>query len=450
MKNCIFIALSLVIFFPWAKAQRVVLNVPEIKQNQTKWCWAATAEMIDKFHYRGNTRGITQCDIVKSYYTLNGFSLPSAFTCNDLINCNIPRTSIHGNILIPYTSPAHFIGINYHSIFLNLGYYSSLDNGLNFKNIKDEILACKPLALGVTYKSNGIKGAPLTGGDHIVAIKGYDESVPIDSILVINDPDTCSLCNIKMVNLRALKTNSCIDTIRFFLAGIRQKRRLPCENCEDYIQDPFKEGGSSRLFSIKQGEENYKQLLIKLDQSDSISIKVSYIDLNLLGNKIIKKDPLNSILTKRLSREVFYYNQDNYVLTKYKSNGEEIIAQVKKCRYPLKYSIYPKGHNKEPIEIDLIKNKDVVFEIIRMPGPFYFEFYSFTMPNGKKYVVPANDYPGILIKGKPIKLFNEYSECSLINKLRKELKLNTFEQTPINSLANEFVSKQSNKFNKQN
>ncbi len=392
------------------------LNIPNEYQLQTNWCWAACAKMIDKYH-SNNTSVRDQCEIVRTFLAKRNAYRPN-LTQRYLENCcpNCPCTpsfDIDANIKMDYSTPfGIFTGVNYHTLLVDLGYYNTIDKEINLNGIQREILKCTPLIMGYEHEE---------GGEHIVLVKGYDFTSPTgEKMLKINDPlnPNCATCTLQMANFLALEDEDCIIKVSYFLSGIYRKDYDPCILCDDYITIPFAVPPvPARLTSTTrtvQGE-TFAEILKNLEVESFLKIPVSYINFNLASKQTFK---FNKIIGVKRDTDYYYFRNDNrYVLTKQNIKNKPVVTMLKTCNYPLKYIIYRK-ENKDSIEIDLLKG-DYKFEIIRLAGPFHFDFYKFTDRDGKSYIVPSMNNNNIIIKKESIKALKEYNQKCLLRKVNQ-------------------------------
>lgn len=130
------------------------LNVPQINQEQTQWCWAGCADMV--LHYYGN-QGIRQCDLANFLFGLSGCcSSPSSTLCNQ-------------------PSPVPDIS----RVYSNYGIRSTHSAGtVTFATLQSEINADRPVE--VAYAWSG-------GGGHAAIVRGWDRN-STGPFLRVNDP----------------------------------------------------------------------------------------------------------------------------------------------------------------------------------------------------------------------------------------------------------------------
>jgi hypothetical protein len=416
----------------WAIGQRVILNVPEIRQLRTNWCWAASAEMIDKFHSNNASNAPSQCDIVTQYLESATAFDPelgedevfsrTVGNCCQTCFCDNTQTA---NFTIPYlTSPSVFIGVTYHSVFLDLGYYSTMDKGLKFADIKEEIMRCMPIILGVEYSG---------GGQHIMVVKGVEKS-QLGEILHLNDPTSgqCGVSFLNAINLTAISNPASITKVQYYIAGIRGKNRPLCDTCSRYINNPFQENTELAQPQLRKIEESFDELVNRLEKQPSVKIPVTYLAFNRTRNKRQAVTP-NDLFLKETD---FYFYQGNTqnVLTKQNIEGKEVVTQLKTSNYPLVFSILD---GNEIVEIDLINDKRIRVELFKVPGPLYQDFVFVKKEKGQyllsvkdlnvnkgKPTVPINKNMFKLIFRDGIKVDNQFmTKNNVFRKLREQLKV---------------------------
>lgn len=165
-----------------------VLKVPLIPQQESKWCWAASMEMVIKFLDPSSTK--TQCNLAQKFFNsslqgncpctttvANCYTGPDIYDGNSrVISCNIPITTNQS------------INKAYSSAFNNEGYYAMQDPiNMSWENITAQIDACMPFVL--------ILNSYLGDQIHAVVAKGYTICNG-NKFVIINDPlATCSCTN---------------------------------------------------------------------------------------------------------------------------------------------------------------------------------------------------------------------------------------------------------------
>lgn len=191
------ITLIFLVFSLTAYGQKY-LDVPLIGQENSKWCWAASIQMIHRFH-QGSSATILQCelaDMLRTFELRKGKKPPISLSnpntccghdCNDLES----STVCNSDKWIPYSKRDG--KINYHYFDLinsSLGYNSMEDLetlSFDWEKIKQEINSCRPFAIFLSKIEPS--RVPYS---HVVVAKGYQEFSSQKYVLV-NDPQNKSI-----------------------------------------------------------------------------------------------------------------------------------------------------------------------------------------------------------------------------------------------------------------
>lgn len=125
------------------------------QQQQSNWCWAATAVSVYAFY----GRTLSQCELVGAFY-----GGKSGTKC-----CDTPCSSSCNQTL--ETAKA----------FRQLSILAGVDGPINFSRVKRQIDNNRPISCGVFWT--------LGGGGHAVVIDGYTEiSSPVIEMVYVQDP----------------------------------------------------------------------------------------------------------------------------------------------------------------------------------------------------------------------------------------------------------------------
>ncbi len=132
-----------------------IINVPQIKQEQSNWCWAACTEMI--LCYYGES-GIQQCELANELFGKSECcSNPASPDCNQ--PCNIEDVS---NLYSSKCIHSEFVGKN-----------------VAFSKLQSELDADRPIEVFFSWKNKE------TG--HLVIIRGW-RIVDTEEFVHVNDP----------------------------------------------------------------------------------------------------------------------------------------------------------------------------------------------------------------------------------------------------------------------
>lgn len=219
------------------------LNVPLIGQEQSQWCWAASIQMIHKFH-EGAATSIQQCTLANKYRWFNRRPMirPHLITIPEIC-CDYNCYNVNAGTAIPYLcdQPLPFskrYGLIYHHYFdqINSYYgYNSMEDievlEFDWQKIVNEIKSCRPFAMFLA------KIEPTRAYyNHVVVAKGYFEYGDEEYILV-NDPqnrnllEVCEGCEFLIPYKAYIDTttelNSCLQVAR----SISPKDSIDCKDC---------------------------------------------------------------------------------------------------------------------------------------------------------------------------------------------------------------------------
>jgi len=130
------------------------LNVPQIKQEQTQWCWAGCADMV--LHYYGNS-GAKQCEFANFLFSQSSCcQTPSGSNCNK--PCQVPDVK---------------------KVFNKWGIKSSSKSGtVPFSVLRTQIDLGMPVE--VAYAWSG-------GGGHVAIVRGWGKNDK-GNFVRVNDP----------------------------------------------------------------------------------------------------------------------------------------------------------------------------------------------------------------------------------------------------------------------
>lgn len=198
----------LLLGFCSAAGQSKLLNIEPIGQKTNSWCWAASIEMIMKFHNPAST--ITQCMLAKRYRVdlfNSSTTTDCGLTCNgDCESAPNPCTSdFNYKISFAFQRDRGYERGGYFDMLMSLYGYHSMEkiniasNIIAWERIKKEIDNCRPFILAIRPKASGNSAAGSDpnnpGGDHLVVVKGYYDVTnsgtvagPRKQFLITSDP----------------------------------------------------------------------------------------------------------------------------------------------------------------------------------------------------------------------------------------------------------------------
>ncbi len=174
----------LLVGFSSGFAQARQMKVTQIGQNKDRWCWAASIEMVMKFHQPSSL--ITQCQIARTYMVdirRNNNGINCCSTCNcacstvnpssDIPNCNITIDFARETSVSPIR--VETVG-GYFDLLFSMNNYHSMEKinrtarRIQWNEIKAEINACRPF-IAVIKPDPSSENKP--SSDHVIVAKGY-------------------------------------------------------------------------------------------------------------------------------------------------------------------------------------------------------------------------------------------------------------------------------------
>ena len=179
-------------------SQTKSLNVTHVTQKDGTWCWAATIEMILKFH----NNSTNQCKIANYHFS-------KSCTCGG--SCGSTGLKCIGNLASQ----------NFKYLFQHYGYSATPNTNIDWAVVKQQITDSSPFVIGVNPASNS-NNCTLT---HYVVGKGYreasDESL---NFILADDPIVCG--GIYSTEIRYSATNQVDINHCFFLYDINANNSL--------------------------------------------------------------------------------------------------------------------------------------------------------------------------------------------------------------------------------
>jgi hypothetical protein len=326
--------------------QIVELPVTEIPQRTSSWCWAASMEMIIKYHNPLLTTDnnpfsslpLTQCRLATNYFNLTK-AIMSGLAATDIEK---PIPNLNGckcttcESLLPsgqklcdkgdkkienfsYTE-AQFIDF----LFSYHWFHSNEDTSrMTWNDVKREIDNCRPFIAVVGFAGGGDRGA-----QHAVVIKGYEETAteklvyiidPLSPCIVGPPTPPCSTCFYKMsYDMFNLKwtTDTRKNRLIGFIHNIYPKRDTMLFSCDDSRK--VKRQGKFRQTRIAQIKDSTNTVATNIVP---VTVPVKYIDYDKMLNGNFGVNNIKPYLSEILTQEVITNDPPQY-LSQEKINGE--------------------------------------------------------------------------------------------------------------------------------
>jgi len=134
-----------------SQVQGRILDVAEIRQLGTNWCWAASGEMVMSYFHRQ----APQCEQVNNLYGMTQ-------CCETVLEPECDKTG--------WPAFGHY----------NLGYQKTHEKELSWQQIKEQV-ACKGNPIAFSWRWEG-------GSGHMMVIRGFETVDGVNYVLV-NDPN---------------------------------------------------------------------------------------------------------------------------------------------------------------------------------------------------------------------------------------------------------------------
>ena len=330
-------------------AQTSVLNVPLISQEASKWCWAASMEMIIKFNDPSSTA--TQCNFAQKYFRLDNPNCDCALMgcpSNTTTCTSTPSSCNRGmDLMVNYTT-------KYAKIFNLFGYYAiQVNTPMSFDEVKTQINSCMPFTLTVSGYNSGVSSSQV----HVLVAKGY-HSGNEKNWVIINDPlldcrFTPSSCvHTGLVALRYPLVNRITGTtVNAFNESVHHIQKIGnpiCPNCPSsnlsnkdlsYLNnkvETFLSTAEKKINAVQSVAQN-------LEQFKGNIIPIQYLPTTLNKNfktSLSKNNTIYDLYSDEISSQHFYrFDKEDinlYTCTSIsESPNKELISDLLNIPYSL-------------------------------------------------------------------------------------------------------------------
>lgn len=386
------------------------LPIPEIGQEDTQWCWAASMNMIINFHNDGFNVP-TQCDLAKRYHEIKNTTRNShnpSFTYP--VDCCPPCNGNGGcNSTIQFSKRNSYINHSYFDLLFSYFGFTSVEDvetpDMGWNEIVQEIESCRPfiILLQKYFIEDSFVGPPDTVTyNHAVVAKGFFNDNVNNKWIIINDPETAmSGCQGEQILLPiTIMTdpitapsgiphyNTAFSMVRF----IHSKSQNICNSCCCNELLPASTNSLVALFNnlkiapiINENRFSLEEIKSKINNNFYTAdfIISNFIGKNLESLKIlvIKSDKGEIMLTLEQVDEKLWTVRE--------------VGKNTNNLYPEQIKVSIPGRSLLKKKLSAQKKE---FEIVKyLPGFYLFYRYQY---KGKIYVTPAKNYDGIAKKGK--------------------------------------------------
>lgn len=251
MKKIVFLFLMMLMNSSFSFSQQY-LDVNLIGQKNTQWCWAASIEMIHKFHLG---TAVSQCSLARTYqefkYRTNHMMLPLANRFNNCCaECGVAATSVATFPPVPQMDCNETIEFptRFQSGYIYIDYFGLINSHYKFNSIEDieinhftwnkmtrEIQDCRPFAIFLS------KSISTSNYNHVVVAKGYYVDNASIKYILVNDPQSTtsgvdcigheSLIPVDALLAATPQLNSTLQFVR----SIFPKDSLNCKDCNKLL-----------------------------------------------------------------------------------------------------------------------------------------------------------------------------------------------------------------------
>jgi Peptidase_C39 like family len=391
-----------------------------IGQKKNRWCWAASMQMVFKFH----CIDIEQCNLAHMFINLEDpTQQPDPSFCNNYclideiegIAGNLPLQTFDG------TNPQYF-----DILFSNNGFNSIEDNkDMSWNEVKRQINNCRPYIIDLKRNMKNDKGE-LINNIHAVVVVNYLETTSQNYVMIYDPWRPCIGC----IELLPYPYQVWIETaenagyekgIVSTVHDIHSRSDTLCSSCNETKIPSIDKAIALDRNMISSLNNASLRLLDSLRTNPINTItpvrKISY-------NKIRKATDLGTLDKVTESRNLYQIttNQDKNVkyLVRERNNRLE-IEEITYCDY---YETEPTVAVNITGQIQNLKlsngsnNNAIKYEFVDYEYLFY-GFYRFTL-NNIVYLSPIETYTNFYGQNEGIKQGAAYKESDLLPVLQNK------------------------------
>lgn len=407
MNNIFFVKLVVIFSFLFLNCSNIAgqqyLAVPIIAQERTRWCWAASIQMLHKFHI--NTSTTTQCELATKYEEYYFRNTNSAMpTAADIQNCCVPNSC---NFPLPFSKIGLGVDLHYFDLINSYYKFDSMEDidiaNFTWDKIVNEIKSCRPFALFTRITNQ----AATSLVNHVVVAKGYYESNTNIKYIIVNDP--LSFGSERLIPINSLYQPNQLNSALQIAKYIFPKDSSVCKDCPKLIPTTKNDLIAALI------ENADKKVFIGIDKisynqqefNAFLNTKNLYYNNKLVYKQVGKNDSK--------SYEILVAAQATpSIAVTFEKIGE--LYHVKEIFHK---NIFPFSQNIQLKSLEgesLLKFTNNEFEIIEFLPDFQ-QFYK-VLIKGKPYLSPVVSYPNL--QYIPTYL---YKEEDVVKELSKQLSL---------------------------
>lgn len=368
------------------------LNVPLIGQENFKWCWAASMQMIHQFH---GTNPISQCQLVHEFRKFDKRKTASPPISLTNICCGSDCNGSSCNSWLPFSKRDGRVNLHYFDLINSSFGYNSMEDletqVFDGPKIENEINSCRPFAIFLSKLD-----PTQTPYNHVVVAKGYHKFGNQGYVLV-NDPQNttvepgCFGCEFLIPYGALLGPTSSLNSSLQIVRSIFPKNSVECSPCTKL--NPT----NSNSFIAAVTQNINSQLLFDLSQTQLSNSIFSALSSASNGSPLYNKYTFsitNGIINKTFEVLVTLQAtpQIAVIFEKSTTNGDYYVKEVinNECtlfRNKISLILSKNGINKN------YSLNNTQYQIVEIVQENQF-FYQTTIEN-VEYLSPVKTYPGL-------------------------------------------------------
>lgn len=375
MKRLIFVPILILTHIAYSFSQgKVLADVTYIPQKTETFCWAASAEMIAKFH--GVVQTDFQCKMGESRWHL--------YVTSGLYNC----IGDNLNGIASFNSKNVTHKYDYNKVFTNCTGLISCEDSVSLTPffIKQQIDSCHPFLFAIGYGGRKNSG-------HVYAVNGYvTDTDNAFWISVVNPSKTKG--GTQLLSLNSLLNRASHESYDYLLCDIQPKSATSTCCCNSKIK-------ITKLPLKTLVPDSVQKVLANENAIETISY-----DLFKNAKKNKNNDvTVSSILDKNFQLKFIRYHEKLYEAQAYQTNDLKLL------KYVWKVTRISDDYLKNSIQATKVDSGDVLssnnYSLVYF-DEFDLAFYKIVDQEKQPYYVPLIDYLSLELFSK-----KAYSDTTL-------------------------------------
>ncbi len=413
------------------------VNMTPYAQQTDVWCWAASMEMIMKYHTQGPTGAQWQCILGKNYQNISGLIAVPINTDTNICTCSTCTEAICYADLAIKINPFHRRKY-FERIFTQYKYNAKeVTTRMSWEDIQKEIDHCNPF-IAIIYFLDALSGS----GAHAVVVKGYKEILSetgvLEKFVQIYDPlRSCEggiapdFCDSHASTCEYLACNYCeylmsYDLFNENVPNMSKKRVVGVVHNIYPISDtgPTSCDANRTVVIVPIRRSLAAKTSSSIVIIPDVKVPVIYLDSNKLMNPRLANGVFNSYISSIKSQEILVSEPFPQSKTQEVINGQLKTVFIRNLKELPKINIQIPAQQTEV----LLKNRGNMDTSSRVRPfnyvyymPFLYHFYQFTY-NNKTYLAPTSTLKHPVTGESILKSGVAYSEEEVLKTLRQVTK----------------------------